>query len=76
MYGGLTEEHLVSLTYKIVAAVIVERVLGESRCGIELGDACWCDRIGGLDISVTVVDAYDQEVVIMFQYLYLRNIFI
>ncbi len=32
--------------------------------------------LGGLDIPITVVDTYDQEVVVMFQYLYLRNILI
>ena len=57
---------LVSLTYEIVAAVIVQRVLGEGRCCIQLGDACGCDRIGGLDIPVTVVNAHDQEVVVSF----------
>jgi len=56
----------VSLTYKILAAVIVQRVLGEGRCGIQLGNACGCDRIGGLDVAVTMVDAHDQEVVVSF----------
>jgi len=57
---------LVSLTDEIVAPVIVERVLCEGRCGIELCDACRRDRIGGLDVPVTVVDVYDQEVVVSF----------
>ncbi|MBP1534322.1 MAG: hypothetical protein IK999_09385 [Ruminococcus sp.] len=60
----------------IVVAVKEKRILCKGRCGIELRDACGCDRVGGLDVAVTVVDAYDQEVVVMFQYLYLRNIFI
>ena len=67
---------LMSLTDLIVAPLKEKSVLCKGRCGIELDDACGCDRVGGLDVAVTVVDAYDQEVVIMFQYLYLRNIFI
>lgn len=57
---------LVSLTNEVVAAVIVERVLGEGRCGIELGDACGCDRIGGLDVALAVVDAHDQKICCIF----------
>lgn len=67
---------LVSLTDLIVAFLKEKSVLGEGRCGIELGDACGCDRVGGLDVAVTVVDAYDQEVVVMFQNRYLRYPFI
>ena len=67
---------LMSLTDLVVAPLKEKSVPGEGRCGIELGDTRGCDRIGGLDVPVTVVDAYDQEVVVMFQYLYLRNIFI
>lgn len=57
---------LVTLTNQIVAAVIVERVLGEWRCSIEFKDACWRDRISGLVASITVVDAYDQEILVSF----------
>lgn len=67
---------LVSFTDLVVAPLKEKSVLGESRCGIELGDTRGRDRVGGLNISVTVVDAYDQEVVVMFQNRYLRYTFI
>lgn len=51
---------LVTLTDNIVAAVIVQRVLGEGRGSIQLGDDCGCDRVGSLDVSVTVVNAHNQ----------------
>ncbi len=54
-----------SLADQIVAALKEKRVLGECRCGIKLGDACGRDRVGSLDVSVTVVDAYDQKVIVM-----------
>ena len=41
-------------------------LIGEGRCGIEHCDACGSDRVGSLDVPVTVVDTHDQEVVVSF----------
>ena len=64
---------MISANPEVISSILSKSCFPECS---SVGDTRGRDRVGGLDIPVTVVDAYNQEVVIVFQYLYLRNIFI